>query len=89
MHKNGIIKGVAKKRSRRTVKHQRGIVSTDLAAIATRRNQTAVQRSQFRLAAISKAKAEKKETKKAKPARPTGATAPKVSKEQMKGVKGR
>jgi large subunit ribosomal protein L24e len=60
MHKKGITEEVAKKRSRRTVKHQRGIVGADLAAIAAKRNQTAAVRSQQRLAAISKAKTEKK-----------------------------
>lgn len=68
MHKKGITEEVAKKRSRRTVKHQRGIVGADLATIAARRNQTAAVRSQARLAAITKAKTEKKEkeNKKAK-----------------------
>lgn len=68
MHKKGITEEVAKKRSRRTVKHQRGIVGADLATIAARRNQTAAVRSQARLAAITKAKSEKKEkeVKKAK-----------------------
>ena len=68
MHKKGITEEVAKKRSRRTVKHQRGIVGADLAAIAAKRNQTAAVRSQQRLAAITKAKTEKKEkeVKKAK-----------------------
>lgn len=68
MHKKGITEEVAKKRSRRTVKHQRGIVGADLATIAARRNQTAAVRSQARLAAINKAKTEKKEkeSKKAK-----------------------
>ncbi|KAJ3806880.1 60S ribosomal protein L24, partial [Lentinula aff. lateritia] len=93
MHKKGITEEVAKKRSRRTVKHQRGIVGADLATIAARRNQTAAVRSQARLAAITKAKTEKKEkeSKKAKvcPAsRPSGASGPKVSKQQMKGGKG-
>ena len=60
MHKKGITEEVAKKRSRRTVKHQRGIVGADLAAIAARRNQTAAVRAQQRTAAIQKAKAEKK-----------------------------
>ncbi|KAF5310232.1 hypothetical protein D9619_010416 [Psilocybe cf. subviscida] len=89
MHKKGITEEVAKKRSRKTVKHQRGIVGADLATIAARRNQTAAIRTQQRLAAITKAKTEKKdkESKKAKPARPSGATAPRVSKQQMKGVK--
>jgi large subunit ribosomal protein L24e len=68
MHKKGITEEVAKKRSRRTVKHQRGIVGADLAAIAAKRNQTAAVRSQARLNAITKAKTEKKEkeVKKAK-----------------------
>jgi large subunit ribosomal protein L24e len=68
MHKKGITEEVAKKRSRRTVKHQRGIVGADLAAIAARRNQTPQARNQARLAAITKAKQDKKqkEEKKAK-----------------------
>jgi len=68
MHKKGITEEVAKKRSRRTVKHQRGIVGADLAAIAARRNQTEAARTQARQAAIAKAKEEKKakEAKKAK-----------------------
>jgi hypothetical protein len=68
MHKKGITEEVAKKRSRRTVKHQRGIVGADLAAIAAKRNQTAAVRQQQRLVAITKAKSEKKdkEVKKAK-----------------------
>ena len=68
MHKKGITEEVAKKRSRRTVKHQRGIVGADLATIAAKRNQTAAIRTQARIAAIQKAKTEKKEkeSKKAK-----------------------
>jgi len=93
MHKKGITEEVAKKRSRKTVKHQRGIVGADLAAIAARRNQTTAVRQQQRLAAITKAKTEKKEKEskkeKTKPAsRPTAASGPKVSKQQMKGGKG-
>lgn len=61
MHKKGITEEVAKKRSRKTVKHQRGIVGADLAAIAAKRNQTTAVRQQQRLAAITKAKSEKKE----------------------------
>ena len=66
MHKKGITEEIAKKRSRRVVKHQRGIVGADLAAIAAKRNQTAAVRTQQRMAAIQKAKTEKKdkETKK-------------------------
>ncbi|KAF5354061.1 hypothetical protein D9756_007238 [Leucocoprinus leucothites] len=90
MHKKGITEEVAKKRSRRTVKHQRGIVGADLAAIAAKRNQTAAVRQQARLAAITKAKTEKKEkeAKKSKPSRPVTHSGPKVSKQQMKGGKG-
>ncbi|KAK0444274.1 60S ribosomal protein L24 [Desarmillaria tabescens] len=90
MHKKGITEEVAKKRSRRTVKHQRGIVGADLAAIAAKRNQTAAVRTQQRLAAITKAKSEKKEkeSKKPKASRPAVPTGPKVSKQQMKGGKG-
>ncbi|KAF8874370.1 ribosomal protein L24e-domain-containing protein [Mucidula mucida] len=90
MHKKGITEEVAKKRSRRTVKHQRGIVGADLSAIAAKRNQTAAARAQARTAAITKAKAEKKdkEAKKPKTARPSGPSGPKVSKQQMKGGKG-
>jgi large subunit ribosomal protein L24e len=92
MHKKGITEEVAKKRSRKTLKHQRGIVGADLAAIAARRNQTTAVRQQQRLAAITKAKTEKKEKEskkeKAKPARPSAASGPKVSKQQMKGGKG-
>ncbi|TFY82897.1 hypothetical protein EWM64_g1116 [Hericium alpestre] len=77
MHKKGITEEIAKKRSRKTVKHQRGIVGADLAAIAAKRNQTTQVRTQQRLAALTKAKTEKKEkeAKKPKPQRvapPTG-----------------
>jgi large subunit ribosomal protein L24e len=61
MHKKGITEEVAKKRSRRTVKHQRGIVGADLAAIAAKRNQSAAERQKMRLAAVAKAKSDKKE----------------------------
>ncbi|EPS99509.1 hypothetical protein FOMPIDRAFT_1017028 [Fomitopsis schrenkii] len=92
MHKKGITEEVAKKRSRRTVKHQRGIVGADLAAIAARRNQTAQVRQAQRSAAISKAKAEKKDKESKKDKKPAGrapvSTAPRVSKQQMKGGKG-
>lgn len=91
MHKKGITEEVAKKRSRKTVKHQRGIVGADLAAIAAKRNQTTQVRTQQRLAAITKAKAEKKE-KEAKKPKPQRAAAPSsfknVSKQGAKGGKG-
>ena len=61
MHKKGITEEVAKKRSRRTVKHQRGIVGADLAAIQAMRTQTSQARTEARQAAITKAKNAKKE----------------------------
>ncbi|KAH9177685.1 60S ribosomal protein L24 [Lactarius sanguifluus] len=92
MHKKGITEEVAKKRSRKTVKHQRGIVGADLAAISAKRNQSTQIRTQQRLAAISKAKAEKKE-KEAKRPKATRPAAPaanlrNVSKQQAKGGRG-
>lgn len=66
-HKKGITEEAAKKRSRRTVKHQRGIVGQDLAAIVAKRTQSTQVRQQQRLAAISKAKAERKEKEAKKP----------------------
>jgi large subunit ribosomal protein L24e len=61
LHKKGITEEIAKKRSRKTVKHQRGIVGADLASIAAKRNQTIQIRTAQRAAAIQKAKAEKKD----------------------------
>lgn len=61
MHKKGITEEVAKKRSRKTVKHQRGIVGADLATIAARRNQSAQVRAAQRASAVQKAKADKKD----------------------------
>ena len=67
MHKKGLTEEVAKKRSRKTVKHQRGIVGADMASILAKRNQTAAARASQRTAAISKAKTEKKEKEAKKP----------------------
>lgn len=90
LHKKGITEEIAKKRSRKTVKHQRGIVGADLTSILAKRNQTAQDRTTQRTAAIQKAKSEKKEkeAKKVKASRPQTAGAPKVSKQQAKGGKG-
>ena len=78
MHKKGITEEVAKKRSRKTVKHQRGIYGADLAAIAAKRNQSTQVRTQQRLAAITKAKTEKKEkeAKRSKVCLPTSSRCP-------------
>jgi len=90
LHKKGITEEIAKKRSRKTVKHQRGIVGADMAAIIEKRNQSAQVRTAQRTAAIQKAKAEKKDkdAKKTKTSRPQTTTAPKISKQQAKGGKG-
>ena len=69
MHKKGITEEVAKKRSRKTVKHQRGIVGADLATIAARRNQSTQLRTEARSAAIAKAKAAKKDSESKKKAK--------------------
>lgn len=61
MHKKGLTEEVAKKRSRKTVKYQRGVVGADVAAISARRNQTEAVRTEARQAAIAKAKAAKKD----------------------------
>ncbi|KAH8108228.1 ribosomal protein L24e-domain-containing protein, partial [Phellopilus nigrolimitatus] len=61
MHKKGLAEEASKKRTRRTVKHQRGIVGADLAAIAACRNQTEIDRTKARQAAIARAKAERKD----------------------------
>jgi len=90
-HKKGLTEETAKKRTRRTVKHQRGIVGADLSAIAALRNQTAAARTQQRQAAIAKAKAEKKEKESKKDkskVRTNAPSGPKVSKQGMKGGKG-
>jgi len=91
MHKKGITEEIAKKRTRKTVKHQRGIVGADMNTIMAKRNQTAASRAAARQQAVSKAKEEKKtkEATKAKTKAPrTASSAPKVSKQQMKGGKG-
>ncbi|KAH7089344.1 ribosomal protein L24e-domain-containing protein [Auriculariales sp. MPI-PUGE-AT-0066] len=88
MHKKGITEEVAKKRARKTVKHQRGIVGADIATILARRNQDTAARDKARQDAIDKAKAAKKAkeaTKKPAPAAAARSGANKVSKQQMKG----
>ncbi|EXJ79970.1 large subunit ribosomal protein L24e [Capronia epimyces CBS 606.96] len=59
MHKKGISEEVAKKRSRRTVKHQRAIVGASLDVIKERRTQRPETRAAARQAAIKDAKDKK------------------------------
>jgi large subunit ribosomal protein L24e len=83
MHKKGVTEEVAKKRSRKTVKAQRGIVGADLASILAKRTQKPEVRTAARQAAITKAKGDKKAAKAARPA----SSGPKVSKQAMKAPK--
>ncbi|KAG2353328.1 hypothetical protein BDR07DRAFT_1433685 [Suillus spraguei] len=90
MHKKGITEEVAKKRSRRTVKHQRGIVVLTLLLSppgATRPLLSATSR-EFRPLQRPRLRRKRKSRKKAKPARAPVASGPRVSKQQMKGGKG-
>ncbi|KAK4688674.1 large subunit ribosomal protein L24e, partial [Tremellales sp. Uapishka_1] len=90
MHKKGVTEEVAKKRSRKTVKVQRGIVGADLASILAKRTAKPEVRAAARQAAITKAKTDKKDKEAKKAAKPAGsANAPKVSKQSMKGGAGK
>ncbi|KAF2005330.1 hypothetical protein P154DRAFT_551694 [Amniculicola lignicola CBS 123094] len=59
MHKKGISEEVAKKRSRRTVKHQRAIVGASLDVIKERRSMRPEARTAARQAAIKEGKEKK------------------------------
>jgi large subunit ribosomal protein L24e len=60
MHKKGITEEVAKKRTRRTVKHQRAIVGASWEAIRAKRNQKPEVREAARAQAVREAKEKKK-----------------------------
>ena len=60
MHKKGITEEIAKKRSRKTVKSQRGIVGASLDQINARRNQKPEVRAAARSSALAKSKEDKK-----------------------------
>ena len=64
MHKKGVTEEVAKKRSRRTIKSQRGVVGASIDQINTHRN----QRPEVREAARKEHIAKTKEAKKARQA---------------------
>ncbi|SPO24934.1 probable ribosomal protein L24.e.A, cytosolic [Ustilago trichophora] len=94
LHKKGVTEEVAKKRSRKTVKHQRGIVGASLEQINARRNQKPEVRAAARQAAVAKSKEDKKakaEARKANKAKSVGAggAGPQVSRQQMKGGAGK
>ncbi|KAF9166469.1 60S ribosomal protein L24 [Mortierella sp. AD011] len=93
MHKKGISEEVTKKRTRRTVKHQRAVVGASWEAIRAKRNQKPEVRAAARAAALrdgkEKKKAEdaKKKAEKAKSAANVARGQPKVSKQGAKGAK--
>ncbi|KAJ4381227.1 60S ribosomal protein L24 [Didymella sp. IMI 355093] len=67
-HKKGISEEVAKKRTRRTVKHQRAIVGASLDVIKERRTQRPEARNAARAAAIKEGKEKKAASESAKKA---------------------
>ncbi|KAF9307751.1 60S ribosomal protein L24 [Podila horticola] len=93
MHKKGISEEVAKKRNRRTVKHQRAVVGASWEAIRAKRNQKPEVRAAARAAALRDGKDKKKQedakkkSEKAKSATSAARGQPKVSKQQAKGAK--
>lgn len=68
MHKKGISEETAKKRSRKTVKHQRAVVGASLDAISARRNQKPEVRAAAQAQALAKSKEEKKARQEARKA---------------------
>ncbi|KAG0070232.1 60S ribosomal protein L24 [Linnemannia elongata] len=93
MHKKGISEEVTKKRTRRTVKHQRAVVGASWEAIRAKRNQKPEVRAAARAAALRDGKEKKKAadaTKKSEKAKSATAAArgqPKFSKQGAKGAK--
>ncbi|KAH9874954.1 60S ribosomal protein L24 [Plenodomus biglobosus] len=91
-HKKGISEEVAKKRTRRTVKHQRAIVGASLDVIKERRSQRPEARAAARSAAVKEGKEKKaeadakKKAEKAKNAAAGRGQAAKVSKQGAKGA---
>ena len=93
MHKKGISEEQAKKRTRRTVKHQRAIVGASLEQIKAKRNQRPEVREAARKEALEAAKKKKAEEEAKRKAEKKAAGArgktqqSKVSKQQAKGAK--
>ncbi|KAI3659123.1 hypothetical protein MP638_001990 [Amoeboaphelidium occidentale] len=86
-HKKGITEEVAKKRTRRNVKHQRGIVGATLEKIKEQRSMKPEEKKAVRDAAIQKAKELKKKKEASKPAQKTSSTQKTASKVAKKGGK--
>ncbi|KAI8880331.1 hypothetical protein K501DRAFT_286931 [Backusella circina FSU 941] len=85
LNKKGITEEVQKKRSRRTVKHERAVVGASWDAIRAKRNQKPDARAAARQAAITKSKEAKKAASAAKKAANPAGSQAKVSKQQAKG----
>ncbi|KAI7902368.1 ribosomal protein L24e-domain-containing protein [Cokeromyces recurvatus] len=85
LNKKGITEEVRKKRSRRTVKHERAIAGASWEAIRAKRNQKPDARAAARQAAIAKSKEVKKAAAAAKKAANPNVNQSKVSKQQAKG----
>ncbi|KAI8388473.1 ribosomal protein L24e-domain-containing protein, partial [Radiomyces spectabilis] len=84
LNKKGVTEEIAKKRTRRTVKHERAIVGASWDAIRAKRNQKPDARAAARQAAVAKSKEAKKAAAAAKKASGPAQGA-KVSKQQAKG----
>lgn len=90
-HKKGISEETSKRRTRKTVKHQRAIVGASLELIKERRSQKPAERKATRDAKLAKDKESKKTAKaerkaeKAKSAA-SGVNSSKFSKQQLKGA---
>ncbi|KAG0178722.1 60S ribosomal protein L24 [Apophysomyces sp. BC1034] len=83
LNKKGITEELAKKRSRRTVKHERAVVGASWDAIRAKRTQKPEARAAARQAAIAKSKEAKKAAAAKKATTPAGGA--KISKQQAKG----
>ncbi|EEB08751.1 60S ribosomal protein L24 [Schizosaccharomyces japonicus yFS275] len=75
MHKKGVSVEQAKKRTRRTVKHQRGVVGADLNVIKEKRSQRPEVRAAARSAALKAHKEKKAASESAKKANKAKAAA--------------
>ena len=87
MHKKGISEDASKRRTRRTVKHQRGVVGASIDAINARRNQKPEVRAATRKEDLAKSKEDKKTRKAERKANraSVASTGPQISRQQAKG----
>ncbi|WFC99766.1 60S ribosomal protein L24 [Malassezia yamatoensis] len=87
MHKKGISEEAAKRRTRRTVKHQRGVVGASFQDIQSRRNQKPEVRATQRKEDLDQRKAAKKDRKAERKANKASiqSSGAQVSRQQAKG----